>query len=111
MRRSLVVASLVLVPGLALRCERPPTSDSRHAGPALTPYQPVATNATLRFVALEGGCWVLDTPQGSYDPLSVPSQYRVDGLPVYVVMHADTGVVSLCWMGDPLVSLDSIRPR
>jgi len=111
MRVSFVRVLLACVVTIACGCEKAPTPAARRAGPALTPYQPFATTATLRFVALEGGCWVLDTPQGSYDPLSVPSQYQVDGLQVSVVMHADTGVVSLCWMGDPLVSLDSIHAR
>jgi hypothetical protein len=111
MRLSFVRLYLALMVGIACGCEKAPTPTSRRAGPPLTPYQPVATNATVRYVALEGGCWVLDTPQGSYDPLSVPSQYQVDGMLVSVVMHGDTGVVSLCWMGDPLVSLDSIRAR
>ena len=111
MRVSFVRVLLACLATIACGCEKAPTATARHAGLPLTPYQPFATTATLRFVAVEGGCWVLDTPQGSYDPLSVPSQYQVDGLQVSVVMHADTGVASLCWMGDPLVSLDSIRAR
>lgn len=112
MRRALVRLPTVLVAVLALGCAKSPAStpSARQAGAPLGPGQTVATDAVVRYVGLEGGCWSLDTPQGSYGPAGLPTQYRVDGLPVYVVMRADTGVISLCMMG-PLVSLDSIRAR
>ncbi len=112
MRQSLVRISVSLLAILAVSCERSPapTTNTRQAGPPLGANQTLATDAVVRYVGLEGGCWALDTPQGSYEATGLASQYRVDGLAVHVVMRGDTGLVSICMIG-PLVSLDSIRAR
>ena len=112
MRRSLGWIGLSLLAVVAVGCERSPTrtSTAGQPGSPLGPNQTVATDATVRYVSLEGGCWVLDTPQGSYSPTGMPAPYQVNGLQVYVVMRGDTGVASICMMG-PLVALDSIRAR
>jgi hypothetical protein len=109
MRLSFVGACLVLLAGGVLCCERSSgLITATHAGPSLTPSQTIATNASVRLAPVEVGCWLLDTPQGSFLPTNLPSQYRVQGLAVYVVVRGDTGVMSTCMMG-PMVSLDSIR--
>ena len=101
---------LVLVAGIVLSCRSSsaPTSYPHQPGSQLGPNQTLATDAAVRYVAIEGGCWALDTPQGSYTPMSLPLPYQVDGLRLYVVVRGDTGVVSIC-MTAPLVSVDSIR--
>ena len=109
MRPSFVGVPLALLVGGALCCESPPAIiTAAHAGPSLTPSQTIATNASVRLAPVEVGCWLLDTPEGSFLPVSLPSQYQRQGLAVYVVMRGDTDAASLCMMG-PMVSLDSIR--
>jgi hypothetical protein len=109
MRPSLVGVPVLLLAGAALCCESsPPVITASHGGPSLTASQTIATNASVRLSPVENGCWLLDTPQGSFLPVNLPSQYRVRGLPVYVVMRGDTIHMSICMMG-PMVSLDSIR--
>ena len=70
----------------------------------------LATDAVVRYVPIETGCWVLHTRQGGYEPINLPSQYEVDGLPVHVVIRAQPGWASICMIA-PMVSIDSIRTR
>ena len=80
------------------------------SGPELAANQVLATNATIRFVDLEGGCWALVTSAGSYEPIGLPQEFRKDGLAVYAVANGAPDAVSVCQMA-PLVTLDSIRAR
>ena len=68
------------------------------SGPPLAANQTLATNATIRFVDLEGGCWALVTSAGSYEPIGLPEEFRRDGLAVYAVAHGAPDVVSVCQM-------------
>jgi len=108
MRVSLVGVRLVLLAGVLICCERSTTViTATHAGPALSPSQTIATNASVRLAPVETGCWLLDTPQGSYLPVNLPSPYQRQGLAVHVVLRGDTTSAGVCMMG-PMVSLDSI---
>ena len=109
MRLSLSSVSLALLAGVVLGCESEPGRiAATHAGPSLTPSQTISTNASVRLAPIETGCWLLDTPEGTFLPANLPSQYRLQGMPVHVVMRGDTGAASICMMG-AMVSLDSIR--
>ena len=79
-------------------------------GPSLVPGQTVAFNATVRFVPVEGGCWALDTPTGSYEPLALPAAYKTDGLRVFVVLQGPVAAFSICQIA-PLAVVDTIRTR
>jgi hypothetical protein len=80
------------------------------AGPPLSVNEALATNATVRFVDLEGGCWAIETPAGTYEPIGLPAAFRIHGLAVHVVLRGAPEMVSVCQMA-PLVRLDSIRAR
>ena len=104
MRLALVRLSTVLIVASALSCADAATGP----GPFLN--SPLATNATVRFVDIEGGCWSLDTPQGHYSPIDLPAEFSVDGLAVRVSLRAAPDMVSICMMG-PLVRIDNISAR
>jgi len=54
---------LVLLAAIAVGCGEPVQPRSPVTpGPALSVNQTVRTSATVRFVAVEGGCWALETP-------------------------------------------------
>ena len=78
------------------------------SGPPLRVDQVLATNATIRFVDMEGGCWALVTIAGKYEPVGLPVEFRKDNLAVYAVVHGANNVGSVCQMA-PLVTIDSIR--
>ena len=110
MRPFVVRASLVLfAAGVAAACEG---TQPLSAGPgqALAADQVLATDATVRYVGLEGGCWALITTRGEYQPMSLAPQFRVDGLAVYAVVRGAPTAVSACMIA-PAVTLDSIRAR
>ena len=101
--------SLVLMAAVAFACSKPlGPLQSWRGGPALDVNQVVSTDATVRLVEIEGGCWALQTPNGDYEAADLPDAYRVNGLRVHVVMRG-ARVGSYCMIA-PVVSLDSIRP-
>ncbi|MGH8250143.1 MAG: hypothetical protein ACREVI_05525 [Steroidobacteraceae bacterium] len=55
--------------------------------------------AIVRFLDVEGGCWALDTPQGSIQPLSLPPQFQSDGMRVRVSLRATPDMMSVCQVG------------
>jgi hypothetical protein len=79
-------------------------------GPPLAANQVLASDATIRFVDIEGGCWALITSAGKYEPIDLPDEFRKDGLAVYVVARGAPDMGSICQMA-PLVRLDTIRAR
>ena len=100
--------SLALMAAMAFACTEPlGPLQSWRGGPVLEVNQVVSTNATVRFVAIEGGCWAIQTPDGDYEPVNLPEKYRVNGLWVHVVLRG-ARVGSFCMIA-PVVSLDSIR--
>ena len=103
-------ASLFSVAAVVCACSKPlGPLQSWRCGPALEANQTVSTDATVRFVAVEGGCWALQTPGGDYEPANLPQRYRVNGLRVHVVMRG-AQVGSYCTIA-PVVALDSIGTR
>jgi hypothetical protein len=86
----------------------PPQYDATQVVVGAAANDVVATTATVRFVDLEGGCWILETPSGPYEPMGLPDAFRIDGLAVYAVLRRAPDAASICQMA-PLVTLDSIR--
>ena len=74
----------------------------------LTPL--LGVDATVRFAAIEGGCWSIVTPHQVYQPVDLPATFRIDGLAVHVVLSEVPDWASLCMIG-PLVHVNSIRVR
>ena len=108
MHRSLFLAALLA--SLALGCRRDKVlGPIAPSGPLLASDQVFRTNATVRFLGIEGGCWALETPAGTYQPTSLPDQFRRDGLRVYVIVRG-TRLASFCQIGQ-LVAVDSIRSQ
>jgi hypothetical protein len=103
---SSVRVALALLAAVAAGCQSE-TAPAPAAPPLVTDTR-ITTNATVRFVALEGGCWLLETVDGSYQPVNLPAQYRVDGLRVCVVFKSAPSMVSVCMLA-PLVSIETIR--
>lgn len=76
--------------------------------PPLEAGQVLTTNATIRFVNLEGGCWVIEAAPGRrYEPVNLGSTFRTDGLQVRVVLRDAPDMTGICMMG-PFVVIDSI---
>ena len=100
--------SLAIVAAVAFACSQPlGPLQSWSGGPALDLDQAVNTNGTIRFVAIEGGCWAIRTPQGDYEPANLPQNFRINGLAVHATLRG-TQAGSFCMIA-PVVSLDSIR--
>lgn len=66
--------------------------------------------ATVRFVNVETGCWVLETNAGRVQPIDLPESFRVDGLQVNVLLRDAPAMMSLCQVG-PLKTVEKITKR
>lgn len=76
--------------------------------PEIPPGQVVSAEATVRFLPLEGGCWVLEVAPGRrYEPVNLAPGFRTDGLQVHAVLRDAPNNASICMVG-PLVLVDSI---
>ncbi len=96
----------VLLACFALGCHRDPVSAPLAAPATLDGV--ASANATVHLVAIEGGCWVLETSGDKYEPVNLPLQYRVDGLRVYVEFNSAPSNATKCMVA-PLVSITRIR--
>lgn len=77
---------------------------------AFGPGQP-SLQATVRFVPIEGGCWILDAGGGKrYEPVGLPGAFRRDGLEVQAIVRLRTDLGSFCAVGQ-IVEVSSIRIR
>ena len=103
---STALTFLAAVVGLA--CAKPlePLQSWRSA-PVLDVNQTVRASGTIRFVALEGGCWAIQTPGGDYEAVNLPERFRVNGLRVSVVLRG-AHVYTFCQIAAP-VDVDSVR--
>ena len=79
------------------------------AGPFLAEGQVLKTSGTVRFVDIEGGCWALETDSGTYEPTSLPTLFRRDGLRVHLVVQG-TRLLSFCQIGQ-VVTVDTIQAK
>ena len=107
MTRVRVRSAVAVLAGLYAACSSPSPAQSRGAqSPA--PGQVLATDATIRYVGVEGGCWAIDLDSGQrYEPVNLAVDFRKDGLRVHVELRAAPDMVSTCMLG-PLVTVESI---
>lgn len=84
----------------------------RTPGPAPLPPpgQSLAVEATVRHVPLEGGCWVLETSSGTYEPMGLPQSLRRDGQKVLAWVRQAGDIASICMVGT-IVQVDSAVAR
>ncbi len=77
-----------------------------------SPTAPLSVDATVRLAStVEGGCWSLVTATNTiYQPVDLPSSFRIDGLAVHAVLRDAPGWATICYVG-PLVHVDRIRTR
>lgn len=55
---------------------------------------------TIRFLPIEGGCWVIDARDNvRYEPIGLPEAFRVDGRGVIVTLLQRPDVGSYCMVG------------
>lgn len=106
MRSTLARLAPALVALVMLGCQTDTVSVP--AGPPLTPDTSINTNATVRYIDIEGGCWVLETTKGKYQPINLPAQFQIDGLRVYVEFKGAPTIVSICMVA-PLVAIERIE--
>jgi len=79
----------------------------------LGPLDPQAfeLDATVQFVNLEGGCWALVADATTrYEPIGLPSEFRVDGLRVRATLRHRPDMASICMIA-PLAEVLSISRR
>jgi len=53
----------------------------------------------VRFVDVEGGCWVIDSPTDRYEPINLDESFRVDGLFVAFSAVDRADLASICQVG------------
>lgn len=93
---------LVLAPCLAaLACSSKP--------PQLATAPATAMQAAVvRHLAVEGGCWVLETAGGNVQPLGLPEELKKDGQRVLVVLEDVPEMATICQAG-PVKRVVTIR--
>jgi len=75
------------------------------------PDDQVRVTGTVQFVNVEGGCWrVLGADGTSYEPTNLSTAFRIDGLPVTLVLAPAKNAGSYCMVGE-LVDILSIERR
>lgn len=65
---------------------------------------------TVRFLAIEGGCWSVETASERYEPVDLPERFRQDGLRVRFEAEVRDDLASVCQIG-PLIELREIELR
>jgi hypothetical protein len=100
MRRENLIGALLTLMALCA-CGAPPVSTTAGSEKQA---------ATVRFVQVETGCWVLETPAGRVQPIDLPEAFRQDGLAVEVVLRDAPDMMSACQVG-PLKRVEHISKR
>jgi hypothetical protein len=81
-----------------------------HGSDVTGPVSQVEADGVVRYVSLESGFYSLESGQGKFDPMNLPTDYRQDGLRVHfvgVVRH-DMGSTH---MYGQILQLSDIRKR
>jgi hypothetical protein len=89
MRKALLAVALVAASTMAAGCDSITTPDFDEVG-------------TVRFVDLEGGCWVIETETETLLPLDLAEAARVDGLVVTFEANRVPDAVTFCQLGIPV---------
>lgn len=85
------LASLALLSLLGAACSSQVGSADDDPEPELS--------AVVRYLSIEGGCWVLETAQGRLQPVGLPASYLQDELRVRVRVRRLEGQMSTCQVG------------
>lgn len=107
MIKRLARAAAAGLTAILVACDGGSTDPSRTA--PIAPGESVTANATIRFIHIEGGCWVVETSGGQrYEPVNLDVGFRTDGLQVRVALKDAPGTFSVCQVA-PLVIVESIQ--
>lgn len=68
----------------------------------------LSTDAEIRFSDIEGGCWMVDTSERSYEPINLPEAFKVDGLAVRIEAELVSDRGSFC-TGPPYLDIKRIE--
>ncbi len=87
LRRHRAIAVLILV---SLSCG---TAACSATGPDLD------TVGTVRFHDIEGGCWTIEVEEEGYEPITLPEEFKTDGLQVHFEANFRDDMASVCMVG------------
>jgi hypothetical protein len=65
-------------------------------------------SATVKFIALEGGCWMLDTKHGLFLASGLPNEFKVNGLKVTARVQLAESQAHYCPMGRGIVVVSRV---
>lgn len=68
----------------------------------------VGVQGIVKFINVEGGCWLLDTRYGRLYPTNLESEFRVDGLKIIVSVRRRVDIATFCPVGDAIVTISQI---
>ena len=63
-------------------------------------------DATIRFVGVEGGCWLLETPEQHFN-VDLEKRFQIDGARVVAVVEPIPDEISICQIG-PIARVNNI---
>jgi hypothetical protein len=110
-RSLLRITPLLFAAVLACNQSKPSAEDANTPTAPLAPDQVLNTDATVRHINLEGGCWVLETATGErYQPTELADDFRVEGMTVSVTLRDAPDMMSMCMVA-PLVEVVDIKKR
>jgi hypothetical protein len=75
--------------------------------PAL-PKDGATLSATVKFIALESDCWMLDTKHGLFLASGLPKEFRINGLKVTARVQLAESQAHYCPMGRGIVVVSSV---
>lgn len=67
------------------------------------PKEGVTLSATVKFIGIEGGCWMLDTKYGSFLAGNLAKEFRLDGLKLTATVKLAESQAHFCPMGRGIV--------
>lgn len=65
---------------------------------------------TVTYMELEGGFWVIQDEEHTYDPLNLPDEFKKQDLKVSVAANIEEDMVSIHQVG-PIIDIVSIKKR
>lgn len=89
MRKGFLLAAVVAAATVTAGCDSITTPDFDEVG-------------TVRFVEIEGGCWVIETETETLLPINLAQGVRTDGLVVTFEANRMPDVVTTCQIGIPV---------
>jgi hypothetical protein len=63
-------------------------------------------DATIRFVGVEGGCWLLETPEQHFN-VDLEKRFQIDGARVVAIIEPIPDAISICQIG-PIARVKNI---